>query len=78
MIKYRINIVQALADKGVNTYTCKQTGKPFAQGTFQQIKKNKAITTDTINKLCAVLDLQPGDLLEYIPDIDQTEVRLEK
>ena len=68
MIRYKLDIVQALAEKGVNTYTCKQSGKPFAQGTFQQLKKGKPITTDTINKLCAVLDLQPGDILEYVPD----------
>ena len=68
MIKYKIDIVQSLSDVGINTYTCKQTGKPFAQGTFQQIKRGKAITTDTLNKLCEALDMQPGDLLEYIPD----------
>jgi putative transcriptional regulator len=30
--------------------------------------KAKAIKLDTLNKLCKVLDCQPGDLLEYQPD----------
>ena len=71
MIKFKLDIVHALADVGINTYTCKQTGKPFAQGTFQQLKKGKTITTDTLDKLCEALNLQPGDLIEYIPDNEQ-------
>ena len=30
--------------------------------------KAKAIKLDTLNKLCDLLDCQPGDLLEYQPD----------
>ncbi len=30
--------------------------------------KAKAIKLDTLNKLCNLLDCQPGDLLEYQPD----------
>jgi putative transcriptional regulator len=30
--------------------------------------KAKAIKVETLNKLCRVLDCQPGDLLEYRPD----------
>jgi putative transcriptional regulator len=32
--------------------------------------KAKAIKVETLNKLCRVLDCQPGDLLEYRPDED--------
>ena len=30
--------------------------------------KAKAIKLETLNKLCKILDCQPGDLLEYRPD----------
>ena len=30
--------------------------------------KAKAVKIETLNKLCQVLDCQPGDLLEYRPD----------
>ena len=30
--------------------------------------KAKAVKLETLNKLCKILDCQPGDLLEYIPD----------
>lgn len=31
-------------------------------------EKAKGITFDVLAKLCAALNCQPGDLLEYIPD----------
>lgn len=30
--------------------------------------KAKAIKLETLNKICKVLDCQPGDILEYVPD----------
>ena len=30
--------------------------------------KAKAVKLETLNKLCRILDCQPGDLLEYRPD----------
>lgn len=30
--------------------------------------KAKAVKVETLNKLCAALDCQPGDLFEYVPD----------
>lgn len=30
--------------------------------------KAKAIKVETLNKICEILECQPGDLLEYVPD----------
>ena len=34
--------------------------------------KAKAVKLETLNKLCRILDCQPGDSLEYSPD-EETE-----
>lgn len=36
--------------------------------TVDSLTKNKSVTVDTIMSLCKILDCQPGDILEYIPD----------
>lgn len=36
--------------------------------TIQKLVNNKSVTIDTINQLCAILNCQPGDILEYVPD----------
>lgn len=32
------------------------------------LNKSKRVDTETINRLCEVLDCQPGDIMEYSPD----------
>ena len=36
--------------------------------TMAKISKGESITTEVLNRICAGLNLQPGDIMEYIPD----------
>lgn len=36
--------------------------------TIAKLSKGETITTDTINRICAALDVQPGDIMEYQKD----------
>ena len=36
--------------------------------TVDSLVKNKSVTVDTIMTLCQLLDCQPGDIMEYVPD----------
>lgn len=67
MIRYKCNIIELLKDKGYSTYRIKEE-KTFNQSQLQQLRTNKLVTQETLNKLCYLLHCQPGDLLEYIPD----------
>jgi DNA-binding Xre family transcriptional regulator len=53
--------------KGVTSYTVKKDNL-IGQATFKKIKEGGDIDTRTISKLCALLDCQPGDIMEYVPD----------
>ena len=33
-----------------------------------KLRKNERVNTDTIDRLCALLKCQPGDILEYVED----------
>ena len=36
--------------------------------------KAKAIRLETLNAICAALECQPGDILEYVPDENRSAV----
>ena len=72
MIKYKIDIIQILKSKGYSTYKIRKE-KIFNESQLQQIRENKILAQDALNKLCYLLDCQPGDLLEYIPDETETD-----
>lgn len=66
MLKYKINIADALERKGFNTYKAKTT-KILSQDTFKKIKNEDTnISLESLNRICILLDMQPKDLIEYI------------
>lgn len=67
MIKYKIDIIQALKNRGYSTYKIRKE-KIFNESQLQQMRENKILAQDALNKVCTLLDCQPGDILEYIPD----------
>lgn len=67
MIVYSKNIIEELGKKGYTTYKIKQE-RIFNQTQLQQLRDNKLLTQDNLNKLCELLECQPGDILEYRKD----------
>ena len=66
MLKYKINIADALERKGFNTYKAK-TSKILSQDTLKKIKREDTnISLESINRICMILDMQPKDLIEYV------------
>ena len=45
----------------------------FTQNQLQQLRDGKILTQKNLDKLCALLNCQPGDILEYIPDEDNAD-----
>lgn len=72
MIKYKIDIIQALKNKGYSTYKIRKE-KVFNESQLQQMRENKILAQDALNKLCSILNCQPGDILEYIPNEPETD-----
>lgn len=33
-----------------------------------KLGKNEGVSIDTIDKICELLDCQPGDIMEYVPE----------
>ena len=72
MIKYKIDVLQALKEKGYTTYKLRQNNI-IGQRTISDYKHNNVVgSVKNISLLCKLLDMQPGELLEYIPDDNGT------
>ena len=64
---YKIDILQALKDKGFTTYKLRKD-KLLSESTLQKLRLNKGIAWESIEVLCKLLDCQPADLIEYVKD----------
>ena len=67
MIRYKVDVLQLLKDKGYTTYRI-QKESIYNQSQVQQFRDNKLVRQDILDRTCKLLDCQPGDLLEYVPD----------
>ena len=56
-----------LSEKGYTTYKIRRA-QILSANTWANMKDGKSIKTETIDRLCALLGCQPGDLMEYLPD----------
>ena len=67
MIRYKINILQALREAGYTTYRL-QKEKLISAGTVQKIRNgDTSLSIEMVNVICDLLECQPGDLLEWYP-----------
>ena len=57
---------KTLKDSQESTYTLIHKHK-ISSSTIDKLRKNKAITTTTLNDLCRILVCQVQDILEYAP-----------
>lgn len=66
LIKYKIDVFEELKKHGYNQ-TRIQKERLLPAQTAQNIKAGKSITLETLNKICIMCKLQPGDIVEVIP-----------
>ena len=77
MLKYKIDVYDALKRKGFTTYKAKTTNL-LSQNTLNKIKnEDTAITLKALNAVCKILEMQPGQLLEYVRD-EEDEKKLKE
>lgn len=69
-----INIDVMLAKRKMSvTELSNKVGITMANISILKNGKAKAIKLDTLNKICQVLECQPGDVLEYVEGDEEDE-----
>ena len=65
----RVNLDVMMAKRKISlTDLAEKVGITQANLSILKTEKAKAIRFSTLNKICQVLECQPGDILEFIPD----------
>lgn len=62
MIKYRIDVIKALKEKGYTVTQIRRDGL-LSGKTLTALKEGGNITIDTLNRLCIMLRCQPSDII---------------
>lgn len=64
-IQYKMNTLEALKATGYSSYRIRREAL-INQSALTRLRAGKMITWDQLTRMCALLDCQPGDILEYV------------
>lgn len=63
MISYA-PLFRTMKEKGISSYRLEQMG--FSRATYYSIKQGNSVSTNTIDRLCILLDCQVSDIIEFV------------
>ena len=66
-LRYKIDVVQALKEKGYNTNRLRQE-KLISESVLQKLRHSEPVSWSNIEQLCKLLQCQPADIMEYQED----------
>lgn len=66
-LQYKIDIIEALKDKGYTSYKIRKD-KIIGERQMAQIRHGEMVSNAVLDKLCLLLHCQPGDIIEYVDD----------
>lgn len=67
MLRYKFAIMPALKAVGYSSTRLRREGL-LGEGDMTLIRRGEICSKAKLDLLCKLLSLQPGDILEYIPD----------
>lgn len=72
MFKFKMDIIELLKENGYNTTKIRKE-KLIGEKTMQDMKSGIVPGTKTLDTLCRILDMQPGNLIKWVPDTEQSK-----
>ena len=71
-------LLKLLEENNMTSYTITKKFKIVGQATWKKIHEGGHVDTRTIEAFCKLLNCQPGDLIEYVPDEEENTVGVDK
>lgn len=65
MLQYKIDVLESLKECGYTTTRLRRE-KLLSEGTIQDIRQNKVIGAKSLDTICRLLDIQPGNIIKYV------------
>lgn len=66
-VVYKVAILPALKAAGYNTNKLRKE-KLLGESVIQQLRHGELVSWANISRICEMLNCQPGDILQYVPD----------
>lgn len=65
MFAYKIDVLESLKEEGYSTSRIRKE-RLLSEGTLQAIRRGEVVGIKSLEKICELLDMQPGNIIKYI------------
>ena len=65
MLAYKINVIETLKESGYNSTRILKENI-ISQSAMQKLRNNEMVGIKTLEQLCEILDIQPGNIIKYV------------
>lgn len=66
-VQYKIDVMAALKAAGYSSTRLRRE-KLIGEATMQRLRHKQSVSYEVLAVICKLLDCQPGDILEYVPE----------
>lgn len=70
MLAYKIDVIEALKKSGYNSTRILKENV-LSQSAMQKLRRGEMVGIKTLEQLCILLNMQPGDMIEHIDDASE-------
>lgn len=67
MLVYKIDVIETLKESGYNSTRILRENI-IGQASMQKLRRGEMVGIKTLEQLCKLLDMQPGNIIKYIED----------
>ena len=68
-IRYKVDVLAELKKKGYSSTRIREE-KLIGQSYLQQLRRGELVSWKTLDTICALLECQPGDLIEFVKEAE--------
>ena len=65
MLVYKIDVIDTLKEAGYNSTRILKENI-LSQSSMQKFRTGEMVSTKTLDQLCQLLDMQPGNIIKYV------------
>ena len=70
MLTYKIDVLETLKESGYNTTRLRKE-KLLGENAIQSLRRGEMVGIIALEKICALLDMQPGNIIKYVENIEK-------
>lgn len=67
MLTYKIDVIGTLKESGYNSTRILKENL-IGQSSMQKLRKGEMVGIKTLDQICKLLDMQPGNIIKYVED----------